>query len=68
MCVGAQVLSQWRMQDSLKGGSSIIMRAKRAKISKPRPLFNKPRPFSIVLERNFLLYHVNRPVFDRDFC
>ena len=66
-CV-AVTLIQWRMQDLLKGDSSIIMRAKRARKFRSHAHFwLKPRPFLIILERNFLPHHVNCPVFDRDF-
>ena len=48
----------------LKGGSILRMCAKRARKFRSHAHFClKPRPFSIVLERNL----VNGPVFDRDF-
>ena len=49
--------NQWRIQDFLKGGSnSTVAREARAKILKPRPLWGKTTPISIVFERNYQSY------------
>ena len=48
---------QWRIQDFLKGGSnSAVAREARAKFLKPRPLWGKTTPISIVFERNYQSY------------
>ena len=43
----------------LKGGCGTVLRAK---FEKPRPLWEKPRPFSIVFEINYQPYQSNRSV------
>ena len=58
-------LNQWRIQDFKKGGSNILLRAKRARIFRSHAHFwTKPRPLSIVFETVYQLFQSNRSVFE----